>query len=464
MGTESSLPVETKQELESFVDEWLIRDELPGASVAIVDGDETVYAGGFGARNYADNSPATADTLYGIGSCTKSFTAVAIMQLVEEGELALDDPIQEYVPEYADADGEPITIHDLLTHTSGMPSDGSAVALISRLMDHEPVEVPMSGDGDFRRNIADAVDERMTDRERFFYYNSGYTALGLAIEEIDGREYSTYVTDEILEPLGMSRSTFSKESVAEDADALTPYMKDNGSSSEASFPFDEIIHAPGGLLSSVQELTSYLQMNMNDGEVDDVRVLESDSIATMQDQYAVRRTALDGTEEGYGYGWMVSEFLDDRLVGHGGSIGVSNAYVGFLKDAKLGVAVATNCAAETHPMHVGPALLAIISGTDPAEVVPTYGLRRKQETVTGQYESFRGIQSATVEAKQGGLELTMETDLRSESYTLFPESLSPDEYEFYTVAATGDRTPVEFRVRDDDVDLLFQRWRLRKQS
>lgn len=463
MDFTGSLPDSMRREMESFINDWLVRDGLPGAAVAIVGGDGTLFADGFGARNFAANAPATADTLYGIGSCTKSFTGVAVMQLVEQGGLDLDDPISDYIPAYEDVDGDPMTLHDLLTHSSGMPSDGSAVALISRLMDEEPFEVPMSGDGDFRRNVTESIGERLTDRERFFYYNSGYTALGYAIENVDGRKYGTYVEEEILAPLGMDRATFDEADVAADDDVLTPYAKEDGSTVEASFPFDDLIHAPGGLLASVRELTAYLRMSMGDGSLDGNRVLEPGSVETMQRQYATRRRRIDGTEQGYGYGWMLSEFLDDRLVGHGGSIGVSNAFVGFLEEAQVGIAVATNCAATTHPMYVGPALLAIVDGTDPADVVPLFGLREKQSTVSGEYESFRGVQTATVEPAAGGVKLSLENDLRSETYTLFPESSDPDDYRFYTVAASGDRTPVEFRVTDDGIDLCFERWRLHKQ-
>ena len=82
-----NLPTETQRELETFVTEWVNGDEVPGASVAVVRDDEVVFADGFGARDLEANEPATRETLYGIGSCTKSFTTLAVMQLAESGDL-----------------------------------------------------------------------------------------------------------------------------------------------------------------------------------------------------------------------------------------------------------------------------------------------------------------------------------------------------------------------------------------
>lgn len=458
------IPAETQRELESFVADWLTENDIPGASVAVVQDDEIVYADGFGARNLAANEPATRETLYGIGSCTKSFTTLAIMQLAAEGKLDTEDPVSEYVPYLDGVGGDPITIHELMTHTSGMPSDGSAVVLIARLMGADPIEVPISGEEDFRRHVEGSLPERVVEDDRFFYYNSGFTVLGHVIEEIDGRSYETYVTEEILDPLGMTRSTFDKTEVEADGDGLTPYYPDDGSSVEGEFPDDEVIYAPGGLLSSVTELTSYLSMNMNGGTHRGSDVLESDYLEQMHERYSTRQVAVDGTSQDYGYGWMISDFLDDTLVGHGGSIGVSNAFIGFLEDANVGVAVLCNTSPQTHPMHVGPAVLSIVQGTDAAESVPTFALQEKLDRVTGEYESYRGIQSATVERKGGTLELTLSTELRSESYHLLPESLDTDDLTFTTVAESGYRVPVEFDASGDTVDMFIQRWRLHKES
>lgn len=458
-----TLPRETRREIESFVTEWMSDADVPAASVAVVDGDELVFADGFGARDLELNEPSSADTLYGFGSVTKSFTALAIMQLVEDGKLSVDDPVSEYVPHLSEVEGEPITIEELLSHSSGMPSDGSAVELIGRTTDGETVAGPLGGDADFRRFVQDSSDHRVTDEERFFYYNSGYTVLGKVIEAIDGRSYETYVDEEIFEPLAMDRTTYEREPFEADDDAMTSYRQDENGRQTCSFPFDDDVYAPGGLVSSVAEISRYLRAMMGDGEFDGERVCTPDSVAELHEPRATRQRYLDGTEQQYGYGWMRQPMLGDELIGHGGSVGVSTAYLGFLDDANLGVAVACNASADPHPMSVGPAVLAIAQGSEPTAASTTFAVREKLDAVTGSYESYRGVLSATVERSGGGLTLTIETRLGEQDVPLFPASLDPDEYEFYTVLGSGARTPVEFDLSGETDDLFYQRWRLRSE-
>ncbi len=454
----SPLPDERRTELEDFVTDWMVRHEVPGASVAVVEGDETVFAEGFGARDLETNTAATEDTLMGIGSVTKSFTALAVMRLVETGKLSVTDAVADYVDHY---NGTDITIRDLLTHSSGMPSDGSAVVLISRIAGLGPIEVPMSSPEDFARHVRKAVPERLTDRERFFYYNSGYTALGEVIEAVSGQEYAEFVEQELLEPLGMERSTFDRKRFEADDDHMTPYFKQGGETTAGDFPFDELIYAPGGLLSSVSELTAYLELQMNGGTVGGEQLVDSKLVAEMHEPVSERRVSIDGTAQEYGYGWMVSEFLDDTLVGHGGSISVSTAYVGFLTEANVGVAVLSETQPEAHPMVLGPALLAIHQGEKPAVEVPHYGLAEKAHRVAGEYASYRGVMSASVEEAGGGLTMTLSTRMGDQSVPLFPETTAPEDLRYYTVDGLGDRVPVEF-IDDDGLDLLYERWRLHR--
>ncbi|MDY6818519.1 MAG: serine hydrolase [Halobacteriales archaeon] len=465
-ATVNELPAGPADELHAFLTEWLSEDRIPGVSLAIVDGNDVVYADGHGARDLASNAPATAETLYGMGSCTKSFTALAIMQLAEAGQLDVTDPVTDHVP-YLDAvEGDPVTIHQLLTHTSGMPSDGKAIVLISRLMGGDPIEVPLSDHDDFRAYVRGAAPDRVTDEEeRFFYYNSGYTILGEIISEVSGQSYTEYVQDHILDPLGMERSTFSEADFTETTDRMTPYTREDGKSVAAEFPFGDFLYGAGGLLSCVSELTAYLQLNMHGGDYDGHSLLDGEHLDRMHQAHATRYQRLDGSTYRYGYGWGVEDFLDDVLVGHSGSVGVSTGYLGFLKDRDLGVAIGCNTTHEYALAEIGKAALAIVEGHDPAERVPLFGLREKLATVTGEYSSYRDLQGATVEQDGGTLQLTMHSDLREQQLPLFPETADPTDYRFYTVTVAGDRTPVTFDVTDGRAtDLYIDRWRLRREQ
>jgi CubicO group peptidase (beta-lactamase class C family) len=456
----TDLDAARRNAVESFVTDWMSEASVPGAAVAVVDSDGLRYAEGFGARDLASNTPATAETLFGIGSCSKSFTGAVLLTLVEDGELSLSDPVTEHVDRYADAPGDPPTLRDLLTHSSGFPSDGMAVALIQRYMGVDPTEVPVSGEADFGRYVADAAEDRVTDREEFFYYNSGYTVLGEIVEEVTGKPFAEAVEERVFDPLGMDRTTFDRDAFEAEDDRMTPYFPGEDGSEEGEFPFDRNVEAPGGIVSSVTDLGTYLRCQMQGGKVEGTRLLEAGTVAEAHERHSTRKTRIDGAEQGYGYGWMVEAYLEDRMVAHGGSVGVSTAWQGFLDDADLGVAVLCNTSADPHPMHVGPAILAILQGEDPEQVEPHYALSAKCEGLSGEYESFRGLMSAEVEREAGGLSLTLSAGRGEEKMPLIPESLDPEEQRFYSVGAAGGRTAVRFEEHDGHHDLFVRRWRL----
>lgn len=446
------LAPETRDRLESFVTDWLSEEEVPGAGIAVVDGGDLAYAEGFGARDLASNAPATPDTRYGVASVTKSFSALAVLQLVEDGDVALDDPVSSYVPYFEDLAGPP-TVHELLSHSSGMPSDGASVVLLSRLSGGDAVEVPMSSDADVQRHVAGSLAER-ADGERFFYYNTGYTVLGKLIEAVDGRPFPTYVGEEILAPLGMERSVVSPSNFEALDDAMTPYWEEDDERVEADFP-TKGVGAAGGLVSTARDLAEYLRFQLDP----DPGVLDSDLLAAAHRRHSTRQRYLDGDEQGYGYGWMRRSLLGEELVEHGGSLGVSTAYVGFLPDATLGVALACNASPEAHPQFVGPALLAILQGEDP-DATRFYGLREKAERVAGSYSSYREIMNADIERDGGGLEIEFTNAFADETVHARPVSTDPDDLRFEVVAASGARVPITFEETADGLDMFYQRWRL----
>lgn len=459
MAHVDELEPETAATVESFLAEWMSDARVPGASIAIVDGDGVVYAEGYGARDLSSNAPATPDTIYGVASVTKSFTALAILQLVETGDVALTDPVSDYVDVFRHVD-DPPTVADLLTHTSGMPSDASSVALILRGIDVASVDVPLSSEADFRRYVDESTDFRGDpDGEYFHYYNSGYEVLGRLVEAVDGRDFGSFVDDEILGPLGMTRSSLDASILEERTDVMTPYRKDDEESVETPFP-DKGVGAAGGLLSPVSDLATYLRFQLDpDPDVVDPTLLDA-----AHEHHAVRQEYLDGTQQTYGYGWMQRPFLGDELVEHGGTLGVSAAYVGFLRDQRLGVAIGANTTPGIHPMNVGPAILAILQGETPSEVVPHYGMDEKLERVTGEYESYRSVVSATIErAETGSVEMTFTLPGDEEhTVTAHATSTDPTDLEFEAVTSGGVRVPLVFEEHEDGLDLLWQRWRLRR--
>lgn len=129
----------TQREMAVFLDDWRVEKDVPGLSVAVTDVDEVVHATGFGARDVEARAPAGPDTRYPFASVTKVITATIVLQFVDSGDLGLDDEIREYVDDWANAPGEPITVRELLTHASGMPDDEGAHGTTSFPKTRRPV-------------------------------------------------------------------------------------------------------------------------------------------------------------------------------------------------------------------------------------------------------------------------------------------------------------------------------------
>lgn len=454
---DSSLDAEMERRIESFVGDWLVDATVPGASIAVAREGETVYASGFGSRDLETNEPATPGTQYGVASCTKSFAGLSILMLEERGDLSVEDPVAEHVAEF-DLEGEdgPITIHDLLTHSSGLPTLRTSSVLLYRLTGVEEYGVPLGDREDFYRHLNAAQGEFAGPRgERFMYCNAGYNVLGDVVAEVSGRPFEEFVEREILDPLGMDRSTFHPDGM--DEDSMTPHALRDGEPEPTPFPHREVSYPAGGLVAPVTELLNYLRMHAT-GSFDGVDLVSAESLARAHTGHMERA----GSE--YGYGWGRSEFLDRTLIGHGGSLGVSSSYIGFTEDGEYAIAMAANTTPSPTPPTVAKGVLAILEGEEPADAVPYYARTERFEELTGEYESYRGITEATVEQHGGVLELTADHALGEQSMLLLPTDPEDPGYEFEMPTMTGARKDVTFEPHDGHVDLYYGRNRLHKRD
>ena len=449
--------------LESFIFEKMSRTKIPGLSIAIVEKDRVVYAKGFGFRDVENGLKATPSTLYGIGSITKSFTALAIMRLVEKGLLSLDDPVEKHLPGFDIRPfGEPIRIEHLLSHTSGIPALAYAEAFISRVVEDEPAWSPIAGCSDvlaFMRRAGEWVEARPG--EKFFYLNEGYVLLGCVVEKVSGVKYEEFVKKEILEPLEMKRSYFSKEEVEKDPDVATPYIFDRERRWVRSrFPYG--VTADGGLISNALDLTNYLAMCINRGVFKGREVFPRNAIEEVErPRVRVPYEVFGG--ESYALGWRVTpNFLGYRLISHGGSVLVYTAYVGYLPEVGVGVAVLQNISAYP-PSYIGMYALALALGRDPEKELPFIKLDRVLDKLTGIYETYMGTMRIEVVRRGDTLFIERRGRYVHESTPLVLEELSEDNPRFY-VQNGGAKIPVEFRISNKGVEMIYERYKLRKVS
>ncbi|MFB6235866.1 MAG: serine hydrolase [Halopenitus sp.] len=506
------IDAETEQAVADFCRRILAEDPIPGLSVALVTSDGEAYADGFGARDLTGNRPASPDTLYGVGSVTKSVTATAVLQLADAGMCQLSDRASDHLDvDLGDDPENPITLHHLLSHTSGLPSLGVSEALIARRVRRGEAGVPLSSHEDFYAHVegAAATERAAEPGERFAYCNTGYCLLGDVVEELTGKPFPAYVEDHVFAPLGMERATFDDTEFSMDDDHMTQYLIEDGDLVAASLPTREVSHAAGGILTCVRELGHYLQCHLKggritgsaagtDGKGDTSSDTSGDGNGTSDGDATGAGHDDDGDDRGtrllpesrmdalygeyaetpagpYGYGWRTRSVCGRDLIGHAGSIAVSSAYVGFSQEADVGIALAANSSPDYSLAALGEGVFATIMGEEPAEAVPFFHRRDRFDQLTGKYESYRGIMRAAVVEDGGTLRVELASPMSDSSFPLHPEDLEPaavsgrsepttgDVLRFSVPPKTDDRRPVEFRFTDEgDVRLLVDRWNLRK--
>jgi CubicO group peptidase (beta-lactamase class C family) len=316
---------------------------LPGLAVAIVEGDRVVTARGYGSAG--GGRPVTPQTQFYIGSCTKSFTALAVMQLVERGQLELDAPVRRYLPWFRVADDTAsarITVRHLLNQTSGLSEAG----------DPEPHRRSPS----LIEGVRALRQVRLTAPvgARFQYYNPNYRVLGVLIEQASGQTYSAYLRDHVLAPLAMFR-TVAEPTAA--PDLAQGHAQVFGFSFPRPQAFDPGALSSGFLISTAEDVSHYLVALLNDGRYGNTSIVQPTTVAQLfappdgvdgtqaAPPAAVTRLlgSPNGIESGYAMGWLVARPpAGVRMVFHGGSLERFQAEMLLLPEEKRGFVTLVN--------------------------------------------------------------------------------------------------------------------------
>ncbi|WP_232224093.1 serine hydrolase [Gillisia sp. CAL575] len=282
-------------------------------SVLVAEDGEVIYKNGFGKANMEWDIPNTPVTKHRLGSITKQFTAMLILQLMEEGKLKLDVPIATYLPEYPKATGDKITLHHLLTHSSGIPNYTSFPKFFA-----ETSRDPFSPN-EFTALFKD-MELEFEPGEKFTYSNSGYFLLGLIIEKVTGKSYEENLQEKIFTPLNMKDSGFDHHDLIL-KNRASGYEKQGNSYVNAPYLDMSIPYAAGSLYSTVEDLYIW------------DRALASNKILSKKNTELLFAAHIKSGDSFYGYGWgtdkMPSGTSADSLVviGHGGGINGFNTMI-----------------------------------------------------------------------------------------------------------------------------------------
>lgn len=305
---------------------------FPATAYGIVIDNELMLSGAMGFVNLKNNTPATSGSLFRIASMTKSFTAMAIVKLRDDGKLRLDDPASTYIPElgnitYLTEDAPGITIRNLLTMTAGFPEDNPWGD--RQLADPVP---------ELLKFIKDGISFSNVPSKEFEYSNLGYALLGQIITNVSGMTYEQYITKNLLEPLGMVNTKWEYAEVDSTLLALG-YRWEDDQWKEEPLLHDGTYGAMGGLITSVEDFSKYVMFHLSawpprNGE--DSGPLKRSSLREMHkpwqfrglDVNAVSNGHLCPTTGGYGYGlgWRRNCEGVERLSHSGGLPGFGSEY------------------------------------------------------------------------------------------------------------------------------------------
>jgi len=304
-----------------------IRDkDIPAVSIALVDGDRTVWARGFGAANAPAGPAATANTVYRIGSVSKLFTDIGIMQLVEQGVLDLDQPVSTYLPDFKPANpfGGEITLRHLMSHRAGLtrePPVGNYFDPGDQILEH--MVASLNGTSLF-----------YAPGQRTKYSNAGIGAVGFILENHSGQPFPRYLKKAVLDPMGLRSSGFEPDSsLLPRLATATMWAYDERQFAAPTF---QLGMAPAGsMYSTVHDLARFAQVLFNRGQAGTVRILKPETLATMWEPQFVPA----GTPSGYGLGFAVQRDDSTFAVAHGGAIYGFATEFAALPDERLAVAV-----------------------------------------------------------------------------------------------------------------------------
>lgn len=314
------------QELSQKIDDLIfteIKDkDGPGGVFMVAKKDKIIYQTAFGKANLELEVPLTTDYVFQIGSMTKQFTAVAIMMLQELGKLNTNDVLSKYIPDFPA--GDKITIHHLLTHTSGI-KDFTKMKSIKDIAQKEMTPKMMV---DFFKN--EPVD--FLPGEKFDYNNSGYVVLGYVLEIVSGMSYEDFIENNIFKKIGMTQSNYATDRQVIRKRAYGYQKKETGYVNKTVINYS-VPFASGAIMSTLQDMLKW-QMALNNNTL-----LNKENTQKLFDHYSLN----NGEAINYGYGWHLRKINNSDSREHGGSIFGYKSMGVYLPNEGIYVLGFTNC-------------------------------------------------------------------------------------------------------------------------
>ena len=336
------------------LDVWLegqrYRFDLPGFAVGVVHDQQLLWSKGYGYADVAKRIPSTNQTLYRIASISKTFAATAVVQLAERGKLSLEDPVSRHLTWFAPKDstpGSPVRVWNLLSHTAGL----------QRELPGSDWDALVSPDAESLANATSATPLVLPPQTRLAYSNYGFAVAGQLVEQVSGVPYSSYLTTNVLQPLGLTATEVLDGSATRPNLAL-PYGRrtPNGPRTvqqqmQRTNAFDSV----GSLVSSVSDLAKWASFQFRDSDVNSGPVLTGASLRDMHRPHFL----LPDWSQGWGLGWRLTRNDAGARIDHGGSLpGYKSS---LLLDPSSRVAVILLMNADDGPRELSAGILKLVA-------------------------------------------------------------------------------------------------------
>ena len=439
----NTISEELRAKIDSTYTTLLKRNKVTGTSIAIVDKGEIVYATGYGFSDLENKKKANANTIYGIGSITKAFTALSIMQLQEQKKLSVTNSIKDYLTdlkiENPFNDGNQIYINDILSHTSGLPSD-----IANGFFVDNPPTISWV--------IKELNKQRLISPRRYIsaYSNVGYGLLGEVISRVSGLSYGDYLRQNIFTPLNMTSSSIGYQ--------LSNTSKTYDGNKETVEPTVRDV-AAGFISSNVIDVSNFISMLMGDGSFKSNQIISPSSIEDMErDQLT---NVLLTQPFAYGYGLMIDSIKIKNhkkkdstivsIIGHGGDTHAFHADLAYIPEQKVGAVVLTNSVNGRSMSEASKLLKIYLERSKDIEVDLDYitpisykGVKPKDDEIFGKYNLGQLIFDVKdinkIKFKQGPVKAILYKKTNSNNYSLkvwvfgfIPIKIKDQEFKFTKV-------------------------------
>lgn len=333
-----SIPSFVKDSLDNYVNRALQDWQIPGVAVCIIKNDKVVVMKGYGVKDWDTKDPVDENTLFMIGSNTKAFTATSLAMLDAEKKLSLDDKVTKWIPEFKldnKAAGEQAIIRDLLCHRIGFRTFQGDFTYWTSNLTREQVIEKMS-------HIKATYPFRTT----WGYTNAAFLTAGQIIPRVTGMQWEDFVKQKLFDPLDMKNTLALSKDFPNAPDKCSPYTMQEGKIVKIPFCFIDNLAPAGSIGSSVNDMSHWVMMLLDNGKYNGKQVVPASAIAQTRMPHSIMGNGGALFNEGhfllYGLGWELQEYCGKEIVSHTGGVNGFVTSVTLIPEDKLGIIVFTN--------------------------------------------------------------------------------------------------------------------------